>query len=91
MAKLNKVAKVAPVANAAVQLYTLGVAPRGGLHAETKHGAGGTAGTYQAIVAALQAAGGAAPFSVVQAVCRENADPGFARYAVRSGWVKVQG
>lgn len=76
-------------ANAPVVLYTLGKAPRNGLNANTKHGAGGTAGTYAAVVAALQAAAPAQglPLAAIQAVCKANGDAGFARYAVRNLWL----
>lgn len=92
MAKGTKqvAAPVAAVVAAATQapLYGLGKLPRNGLNEGTKHGQGGTAGTYAAVVAALQAAGPQGiTLAEVQAVCKANGDPGFARYAVRNHWL----
>lgn len=72
---------------AAVVLYGLGKLPRNGLNDGTKHGQGGTAGTYAAVCAALQAAQGGLAMPALQAVCKANGDPGFARYAVRNHWL----
>ena len=78
---------VAPAVAAPVQ-YSIGKLPRNGLNQGTKHGSGGTAGTYAAVCAALQAApGNALPIGALQAVCKANGDPGFARYAVRNHWL----
>lgn len=96
MAKGNKVVKVvaavtAPVVTQPTQqvvLYGIGKLPRNGLHPQTKHGSGGTAGTYAAVCAALQAApNGALSIAAIQAVTKANGDPGFARYAVRMHWL----
>ena len=67
--------------------YGIGKLPRNGLHEGTKHGNGGTAGTYAAIVKAIQAAGGELDLASIQRVCTENNDKGFARYAVRNHWL----
>lgn len=73
---------------AAVVLYSIGKLPRNGLNDGTKHGQGGTAGTYKAVCAALQAANPPAlAMPAIQAVCKANGDPGFARYAVRNHWL----
>ena len=87
MAKGNKAAVAAVVVQAAVVLYGVGKLPRNGLNQGTKHGQGGTAGTYAAVCAALQAGGGSLALSAIQAVCKANGDPGFARYAVRNHWL----
>lgn len=79
---------VAAVAAAAPTLYGVGKLPRNGLHQATKNGNGGTAGTYAAVVAALQAASPPAlPIAAIQAVCKANNDAGFAKYAVRNHWL----
>lgn len=67
--------------------YGIGKLPRNGLHDGTKHGQGGTAGTYAAVVAALKVADGGMDLAAVKAVCVANGDPGFARYAVRNHWL----
>lgn len=77
----------AQVANAPLVQYGLGKLPRNGLNQGTKHGTGGTAGTYAAVCAALAAANGALALPAIQAVCKANGDPGFARYAVRNHWL----
>lgn len=66
-------------------LYVLGKLPRNGLKTETKHGSGGTAGTYAKVCEALKA--GPMTIAALQAVCKDNGDPGFARYAVRNHWL----
>jgi len=71
-----------------VVLYGLGKLPRNGLNTVTKHGQGGTAGTYAAIVAALQGAPNGLSITAIQAVCKANGDPGFAKYAVRNHWLQ---
>ena len=48
----------------------------------TKHGTGGTAGTYAAIVAAAQANGGTLTRAQAQAVATANNDPGWVGYAL---------
>lgn len=48
----------------------------------TKHGTGGTAGTYAAICAAAQAAGGSLTRAQAQAVATANGDPGWVGYAL---------
>lgn len=69
-------------------LYSIGKLPRNGLNQGTKHGTGGTAGTYAAVCAALQAApNNALGIAAIQAVCKANNDAGFARYAVRNHWL----
>lgn len=71
-----------------VQMFVLGKLPRNGLKENTKHGLGGTAGTYVQVVAALKAAGpSGCTMAQLQSVCKANNDPGFARYAVRNHWV----
>lgn len=72
---------------AAPTKYGIGKLPRNGLHDGTKHGQGGTAGTYAAVVAALKVADGGMDLAAVKAVCVANGDPGFARYAVRNHWL----
>lgn len=71
----------------AIIMYGIGKLPRNGLNEGTKHGQGGTAGTYKAVVAALAAADGKLALPALQAVCKANNDPGFARYAVRNHWL----
>jgi hypothetical protein len=66
-------------------LYEIGKLPRNGLNEGTKHGTGGTAGTYLAVVAAL--ANGPLGIEAIKAVCKDNNDAGFARYAVRNHWL----
>lgn len=88
MAKVKNAVAVTVVAAPVNQvMYALGKLPRNGLNTVTKHGNGGTAGTYAAIVAALQAAPSGLPITAIQAVCKANNDPGFARYAVRNHWL----
>lgn len=93
MAKGTKVVVAAAVVAAAqpaaavVVVYGVGKLPRNGLNQGTKHGNGGTAGTYAAVCAALQAGGGGLSMVAIQAVCKANGDPGFARYAVRNHWL----
>lgn len=67
-------------------LYGLGKLPRNGLNEGTKHGAGGTAGTYLAICAALKA-NGPMDLAAIKAVTTAQGDAGFARYAVRNHWL----
>jgi hypothetical protein len=66
-------------------LYEIGKLPRNGLNEGTKHGTGGTAGTYLAVVAALK--DGPLGIEAIKAVCKSNNDAGFARYAVRNHWL----
>lgn len=65
--------------------YSIGKLPRNGLNEGTKHGEGGTAGTYKAVCAALQ--GGPLGLDAIRAVCKAQGDAGFARYAVRNHWL----
>ena len=76
-----------PTAPVAVTMYELGKLPRNGLHDGTKHGKGGTAGTYAAVCAALAEKDGQLDMATIQRVCAENNDKGFARYAVRNHWL----
>jgi hypothetical protein len=69
-----------------VELFTIGKLPRNGLNEGTKHGDGGTAGTYKAVCAALAGKAGMT-IAEIQGVCKANNDPGFARYAVRNHWL----
>lgn len=78
VAVLSKPAVVAP-------LYNLGKKPRNGLNEGTKHGTGGTAGTYAAVCVAL--ADGPKTISEIASICKANGDAGFARYAVRNHWL----
>jgi len=71
---------------APVALYNLGKLPRNGLNEGTKHGTGGTAGTYLAVCAALK--DGPLSMAAIQAVCVAQNDKGFARYAVRNHWLQ---
>lgn len=75
------VATTAPV----VQTYSFGKIPRSGLNTGTKHGTGGTAGTYAAIAAALK--DGPKTMAEIQAICVDQGDKGFARYAARMLWI----
>lgn len=84
---VKSVSPVVAVAAPAVVLYSIGKLPRNGLTENSKHGLGGTAGTYKAVVAALNAAGGSLALPAIQAVCTTNNDKGFARYAVRNHWL----
>jgi hypothetical protein len=70
---------------AVAPLYNLGKLPRNGLNEGTKHGLGGTAGTYLAICAALKE--GPLDMASIQAICAAQNDKGFARYAVRNHWL----
>jgi len=70
---------------AKVELFTIGKLPRNGLNEGTKHGDGGTAGTYKAVCEALKA--GPLGIDAIRAICKANNDPGFARYAVRNHWL----
>lgn len=72
------------VATTAVQ-YSIGKLPRNGLNEGTKHGSGGTAGTYKAVCEALKA--GPLGLEAIKTVCKEQGDAGFARYAVRNHWL----
>lgn len=79
-------APVLPVAAQDGQVkYVVGKLPRNGLHLETKHGDGGTAGTYKAIVKALET--GPKTLAELKAITAVNNDKGFASYAVRNHWV----
>jgi hypothetical protein len=69
-------------------IYGLGKLPRNGLNQGTKHGNGGTAGTYVLVCKALAAAPAGLSIAAIQAVCKANNDPGFARYAVRNQWLQ---
>lgn len=69
-----------------VALYNIGKLPRNGLNEGTKHGEGGTAGTYKAVCAALAGKDGLS-MEAIKTVCKDNKDPGFARYAVRNHWL----
>jgi hypothetical protein len=73
---------------ATVVLYGLGKKPRNGLNEGTKHGVKGTAGTYLAICKMLADKNGSADMAAIQAVCAEQNDKGFARYAVRNHWLQ---
>jgi hypothetical protein len=77
------------VADAATQQnvvqYNIGKLPRNGLNEGTKHGQGGTAGTYKAVCAAL--ADGPLSLEAIKTVCKNQGDAGFARYAVRNHWL----
>ena len=84
--KTDAVVVVAPTPT--VVLYGLGKLPRNGLKEGTKHGVKGTAGTYKAICAMLADKGGKADMAAIQAVCAEQNDKGFARYAVRNHWLQ---
>jgi hypothetical protein len=53
----------------------------------TKWGAQGNAGTHAALFAAAQANGGTLTYAQVHATCVGLQHAGFARYAVRRGWV----
>jgi len=86
----NKANKAAPapapapaVATQAAQpvVLVLGKPPRIAGHTATKHGQGGTAGTWQTIAAHMAANGGTITFAALQALCTAQGDPGFARYA----------
>lgn len=77
----------AAVQQTAIAKYELGKLPRNGLNEGTKHGSGGTAGTYKAVCAALQGANGSLTIAELQAVCKANNDAGFARYAIRNHWL----
>lgn len=86
---LTKALLDAAPAAAPVQMYSLGKKPRNGLNDGTKHGVKGTAGTYLAVVKMLQEReGGTADMAAIQAVCAEQGDKGFARYAVRNNWIQ---
>jgi hypothetical protein len=88
MAKVKSAPVAQAVAQATIQtptLYVLGKQPRNGLHENTKHGSGGTAGTYSKLASAL--AKGPLTLAELQAIAADNNDKGFARYAIRNHWV----
>jgi hypothetical protein len=78
----------AEATKATVVLYGLGKKPRNGLNEGTKHGVKGTAGTYLAITKMLAEKDGKADMAAIQAVCANQNDKGFARYAVRNHWLQ---
>lgn len=77
-----------PATTAVPTSYNIGKLPRNGLNEGTKHGQGGTAGTYKAVCAALAATNGRGLYlEEIKAICKEQGDAGFARYAVRNHWL----
>lgn len=74
----------APATTQAAPVVTLvlGKPPRIAGHTATKHGQGGTAGTWGAIAAHMAANNGTVTFTALQVICNANGDPGFARYAM---------
>ena len=56
--------------------------PRIAGHTSTKNGKGGTAGTWALIAAHMAANGGTITFNALQAICADNGDKHFARYAL---------
>lgn len=86
--KVVKTDDVVTAQQPTVVMFTLGKLPRNGLNEGTKHGEGGTAGTYAAVCRALAATDGKGlTIDAIKAVCKENGDAGFARYAVRNHWL----
>ena len=87
----NKTKAAVPAApattTAAVVLYGIGKLPRNGLHNATKHGDGGTAGTWAAVLKALQANPNGLSLAAIKEITTANKDPGFAGYAVRRFWL----
>ena len=59
----------------------VGKPPRIAGHTATKNGKGGTAGTWEAIVAHMAKNAGTITQADLKKVCDENGDSGFARYA----------
>lgn len=92
-------AQPAPVAPATTTqpaqplVLVLGKPPRIAGHTATKHGQGGTAGTWAAIAQHMASNGGTVTFTALQAICTANGDPGFARYAMgkQRQWLVPQG
>ena len=92
MAKHNKPTQPAPAAQPAQPaqpaptaqplVLVLGKPPRIAGHTATKHGQGGTAGTWAAIAAHMAANNGTITLPALQGICTGNGDPGFARYAM---------
>jgi hypothetical protein len=95
MAKANKAAAPAATNSPAVAPVVLVVGARGAKYSGkqgTKYGAngGGTAATWQAVLAAVAANGGTIGYSQLQAVTAAASDKGFAAYAVRNNWLVPQ-
>lgn len=66
------------------------VGPRGAKYTGkdgTKHGAGGTHGTWAAVQAAVAANGGTITYDALRALCAAQGDKGYAAYAVRNMWL----
>jgi hypothetical protein len=82
---VENVAALQAVVATDVVRYSIGKLPRNGLNEGTKHGEGGTAGTYKAVCAAL--ADGPLSLEAIKTVCKNQGDAGFARYAVRNHWL----
>ena len=83
MSKPNKAPSTpAPVVPVQVVTLKLGKAPRIAGHTATKHGKGGTAGTWDAIAAHMAANKGTITLADLQRICTEQGDTGFARYAL---------
>lgn len=84
-AKAKAQAQAEPQAQApqaAPVVLVVGKAPRIAGHTATKHGKGGTAGTWQAIADHMAKNDGTITLTDLQAVCAANGDAGFARYAM---------
>ena len=73
---------VTPAVAAAPVQYVVGKAPRIQGHTATKHGKGGTAGTWDAIAAYMKDHDGQITLAELQRICTEQGDTGFARYAL---------
>lgn len=86
MGKRNK-AQAAPQPDATTAtvpavVLVVGKAPRIAGHVATKHGKGGTEGTWAAIAAHMASNDGTITLDALQKVCADNGDAGFARYAM---------
>jgi hypothetical protein len=90
MAKPNKptapAVETQPTAPA-VETYVLGKQPNIANNKDTKNGKGGTAGTWALIAAHMAANSGSITLPALQAICTDNGDKQFARYARKNKWL----
>ena len=87
--KTNKQAMATlPTGNAplAPVVLVVGKAPRNATHTNTKHGQGGTAGTWAAIFAHITS-NGSITYTALQALCIAQGDKGYAAYALSHKWL----
>lgn len=89
MGKPKTAAQGATPDNSVVVRYNV-LAPKRPLGTATKHGVNATSGTHAALAAAAQANGGTLTYAEAHAICAAQQDKGFARYAMRRGWLVTQ-